>query len=76
MFLVHNERTKLTASWLNTLATAIVAAGVFAPMAALLYRFTPTAIDNRYIFFVAFGCFALGGALHLFGLAFLRRLRE
>ena len=23
MFLVHNERTKLTASWLNTLATAL-----------------------------------------------------
>ena len=37
MFLVHNERTKLTASWLNTLATALIAAGAFAPAAAWLY---------------------------------------
>jgi hypothetical protein len=26
MFLVHNERAKLTASWLNALATALVTA--------------------------------------------------
>jgi hypothetical protein len=37
MFLVHNERTKLTATWLNTLATALIAAGVFAPAVAALY---------------------------------------
>jgi hypothetical protein len=37
MFLVENERTKLTAGWLNALATALVATGVFAPAAALLY---------------------------------------
>ena len=39
MFLVHNEQTKLTAAWLNTLATALVAAGTFAPFAALFYGF-------------------------------------
>ena len=76
MFLVHNERTKLTATWLNTLATALVAAGVFAPGAALIYRLTPVAIDSRSLFVIAFGCFALGGALHLLGRAFLGRLNE
>ncbi|MDP1604990.1 MAG: hypothetical protein Q8M03_17205 [Legionella sp.] len=76
MFLVHNEQVKLTATWLNTLATAIVAAGVFAPMAALLYQVTPFVLDARTSFAVGFGCFALGGGLHLLGRALLRRLRE
>jgi hypothetical protein len=40
MFLVHNERTKLTATWLNALATALIAAGLFAPFAALFYGLT------------------------------------
>jgi hypothetical protein len=31
---VRNERRKLTASWLNAIATALVAAGVFAPVAS------------------------------------------
>ena len=37
MFLIHNERTKLTAAWFNTLATALVAAGTFGPFAAQGY---------------------------------------
>ena len=76
MFLVHNEQTKLTASWLNSLAAALVAAGVFAPVAALMYRFAPIAIDYRSLVVMALGCFGLGGVLHLLGWAFLRRLRE
>lgn len=31
--LVHNEQTKLTATWINTLAAALIAAGAFAPAA-------------------------------------------
>jgi hypothetical protein len=76
MFLVHNERTKLTAAWLNTLATALVAAGVFAPIAALLYRLAPASVATWYTFAIGFGCFALGGGLHLLGRASLRTLRE
>ena len=76
MYLIHNERTKLTAAWLNALATALVAAGAFAPAAALLYRVTPAVIDGRYIFAIALGCFVLGGGLHLLGRAFLGSLRE
>jgi hypothetical protein len=37
MLLVINERFKPTASWFNTLATALVAAGAFAPAAAAFY---------------------------------------
>ena len=76
MFLVHNERTKLTAGWLNTLATALVAAGTFAPIAALLYGFSNAAVDRSSLTASAGICFIGGIALHLGGRAMLRRLRE
>lgn len=40
MSLVHNERTKLTATWLNTLASASIAAGGISPLVAILYGFS------------------------------------
>ena len=42
MFLVDNECTKLTASWLNALGIALIAAGAFAPAAAWLYGLIQT----------------------------------
>jgi hypothetical protein len=76
MFLVHNERTKLTANWLNALATALVAAGLFAPAAALLYGLSQPKIGGFYIVALALGCLAFGIGLHLVGWRLLRRLRE
>jgi hypothetical protein len=71
MLLVHNEQTKLTAAWLNTLATALVAAGTFAPFAA------SNPATNGVFFAVAAGvCFGGGMGLHVSGRAVLRRLRE
>ena len=37
MSLVHNEQVKVTANWLNTLATATVTVGVLAPLASAIY---------------------------------------
>ena len=76
MFLVHNERTKLTAAWFNTLATALVAAGTFAPLAALLYGFSSATAGRSSLAVSAGVCFVGGIALHLGGRALLRRLRE
>jgi hypothetical protein len=76
MHLVHNERTKLTAGWLNTLATALLAAGVFAPAAALLYGLTQPAGSAAYMFVLVLGCFALGAGLHLLARATLGRMIE
>lgn len=76
MSLVHNERTKLTAAWFNTLATAVIAAGVFAPSAALLYGLAPFPADLRVLYSVVVGCFLFGCALHLIGRTVLRRLHE
>jgi hypothetical protein len=76
MFLVHNERTKLTASWLNTLATALIAAGAFAPAAARLYGLAALPIETLYLSAPALACAAGGFGLHIFALAVLGRLHE
>jgi hypothetical protein len=76
VFLVENERTKLTANWLNALATALVAAGFFAPGAALLYGLSPASLGIAYVLTLAVGCLALGGGIHLMARAMLWRLRE
>ena len=76
MHLVHNERTKLTASWLNTLATAFVAAGAFAPLVAWIYGFSEVPVSAPSLFVAAFACGAGGLGIHIFGWAMLGSLRE
>jgi hypothetical protein len=76
MHLVHNERTKLTASWLNTLATALVAAGAFAPFAAWLYGLSELPVSWPKLVGTALACGLIGMSLHVGGLALLGRLRE
>ena len=76
MHLVFNERTKHTASWFNTLATALVAAGAFAPASALLYGLSALPISGGYLLALMIGCFGLGTGLHVVGVVLLGRLRE
>jgi hypothetical protein len=76
MVLVHNERTKLTAGWLNTLATALVAAGVFAPALALLYGVSRPAPSGFPLSVLTVACFGGGVVLHVLGWLVLGRLRE
>ena len=73
--LVHNERTKLTATWLNTLATALVAAGTFGPFAAQLYGLSSPVVDRILLAALAGICFVGGLVLHLGGRVFLGKLR-
>lgn len=76
MFLVHNERTKLTASWLNTLATALVAAGVFAPGVAVLYGLSRPVPSGLPLLLLTAGCFGGAVVLRVLGWLALGRLRE
>jgi hypothetical protein len=76
MFLVHNEQTKFTATWLNTMGTALVAAGTFGPFAAQLYGLASPIADRVFLAVAAGVCFVVGVGLHLGGRVFLRRLRE
>jgi hypothetical protein len=74
--LIHNERTKLTATWFNALATALVATGMFAPLAALLYGLTDLRIGPVYIAVMVFVCIGGGLLLHSIGRSILGRMRE
>jgi hypothetical protein len=76
VFLVHNERTKLTASWLNTLATALIAAGVFAPAIAVLYGLSNLSFGRGFIAAVLCGCIVIGAVIHLGAWLLLGRMRE
>jgi hypothetical protein len=44
---VRNERRKLTSSWFNAIATALMAAGVFAPVASQIYGFGANRVDIK-----------------------------
>ena len=76
MPLVHNERTKLTAGWLNALATAIIAAGAFAPAIAMLVGVSPTPIEPVRVALLALACAVLGNLIHLSARYLLGSLRE
>ena len=76
MHLVHNERTKLTATWINTLAAAFIAAGAVAPVAAILYGLSALPIAMTRLLGLAFTCAVLGFSIHLGARALLGRLRE
>ncbi len=76
MYLVKNERTKLTATWFNTLATALIAAGAFVPIAASLVGLSTLPISNVRVVVLAGGCVLLGTAIHIAGRTILRSLRE
>jgi hypothetical protein len=76
MFLVHNERTKLTAAGLNALAAALVAAGVFAPVAALIYGLSQRSPGGLQLSLMMLSCIGGGAFLHWLGRALLGRLRE
>ena len=49
--LIHNERTKLTASWLDRASTAALTLGVVAPLAAAVFGYpdTPVSAGNLLI---------------------------
>jgi hypothetical protein len=62
--LVHNERVKLTATYLNGLAIAIFAVGGLAPLVAVLSgTANPTALTS--IAALTTICVVLSGVLHL-----------
>jgi hypothetical protein len=76
MSVIHNERVKLTATWLNTLASATATAGVLAPLASIIYglvhyiqAWLPSCPRWRFGFFAAL-------ALHLGARRMLRGLKQ
>jgi hypothetical protein len=76
MFLIANEQTKLTANLCNALAASLVAAGVFAPVVALLYGFSRPEQSAAQTSLITLACIGGGAFLHSLGRRMLRRLHE
>ena len=73
---VRNERRKLTASWLNAIATALVAAGGFAPVASQIYGFGSNRADQTLVLISSAVCVAASLGLHLVARQLLGGLEE
>jgi hypothetical protein len=73
---VRNERRKLTASWFNAIATALMAAGVFAPAASQIYGFGSSRLDQTLVLISSAVCLAVSLVLHLAGRQLLGGLEE
>jgi hypothetical protein len=71
---IHNERTKITATWLNGLATAATAAGAIAPAAAASYGISGGQFGWRFVVGTV-TWLSVGLALHLLARRVLGRLR-
>jgi len=76
MSLIHNERTKLTATLFNTLAAASIAAGLFAPAAAVAYGISDLRIGKVYVAVLILVCVLGAATLHLIGRVHLGRLQK
>jgi hypothetical protein len=73
---VRNERRKLTSSWFNAIATALMAAGVFAPVASQIYGFGANRVDQTLVLASSTVCVGLSVGLHLVGRQVLGGLEE
>jgi hypothetical protein len=73
---VRNERRKLTASWFNAIATALLAAGLFAPAASQIYGFGSNSADKTLVVISSTICVAVSLTLHLIGRQLLGGLEE
>jgi hypothetical protein len=75
MSLIHNERWKLTANWLNALASGIIITGVVAPAIAVLFRLqTAVGISPVLLALSSIVWLLAGIALHLTARRILKRL--
>jgi sterol desaturase/sphingolipid hydroxylase (fatty acid hydroxylase superfamily) len=70
---IHNERTKLTAAWLNGLAIAVFAIGGISPMFAALYGAAPITVTPAIGGLI---CFMASSALHYWARRTLKGLRQ
>lgn len=72
MTLIHNERTKLTATWLNSIAAAAVAVGAIAPsITAAAGTISPLLAAGLAMFWLF-----VGAGLHFSARAILGRLKD
>ena len=78
MYLVHNERTKLRATLLNTVGIAMIVIGALTPVAAALYGSAEFArsLPSYFLIVGPIGWILFGLGLHFVADRILGRLQE
>jgi uncharacterized membrane protein len=72
---IQNERTKLTANWLNALASGVIVTGVVAPSVALLFQLANGIVPHIWVILLASMIWlSMGYALHSVARLILGRL--
>jgi hypothetical protein len=72
MNLVHNERTKLSATYLNGVAIAVLAIGAFAPLVS--YASAGSEVSPAVLSVLSLGCLIVSTLLHYAARRLLGRL--
>ena len=70
-----NEHLKLVANWLNTVATAIIAAGAFVPAAQFVFGVLPPGANPIAVYGMGLICIGSGVLIDLAGHQFLGGLK-
>jgi hypothetical protein len=70
-----NEYKKLTANWLNTIATALLTVGTLVPIGQFIFGILPQGIDPELVFGAGVVCFVSAVLIHFGGQWVLRNLR-
>jgi amino acid transporter len=70
-----NEHLKLVANWLNTVATAIIAAGAFVPAAQFIFGVLPSNTNPIAVYGMGLICIGSGVLIHLAWHQFLGGLK-
>jgi hypothetical protein len=73
---VQNERAKLLASFMNTIAATFLSAGCIGPALALFYGLAPTGTGTGIIAAGAVICIAMSAGIHCVGWLILGGIRE
>lgn len=72
----RNERRKITATYLNTLASALIVVGIFAPSFALIYGGVPINFEGRNLILGAAVCIVMSVSLHWLARRMLKGVEE
>ena len=72
--LIANERAKLTASYVNTVAGSVFGVGGLAPIFAVLYASATPNVPTWAVFGISLVCWAASLVLHISARRYLREL--
>ncbi|MET0970831.1 MAG: hypothetical protein ABWY18_16660 [Tardiphaga sp.] len=73
---VQNERAKLLASFMNTIAATFLSAGCIGPALALFYGLTPVGTGTGVIVTGSAVCILMSAGIHFIGRLALGGIRE